>query len=193
VIVKTRTSELQDAIQDISYSKHTLSYLPRVRLHGGFCEQYDAIRLKLRRKIWDIYATCQPFKILITGHSLGGALAQICALDLKMNPITGIEAKDFGLVKVVTFGAPRTGGGNFKKIFEANISDHIRLIMQWDVVHNFPSYWLGFRHTKHEKTLEDPDEVSRMWGLAKLFNVPKMHCTKTYKEAADKTAETKKI
>ena len=48
VIVKTRTSELQDAIQDISYSKHTLSYLPGVRLHGGFCEQYDAIRLKLR-------------------------------------------------------------------------------------------------------------------------------------------------
>ena len=35
-----------------------------------------------------------------------------------MNPITGIEAKDFELVKVVTFGAPRTGGGNFKKIFE---------------------------------------------------------------------------
>ena len=73
----------------------------------------------------------KPGQILITGHSLGGALTKICALDLAMNRIDGTENIK---IKVITMGEPRVGNEHFKNTFQENVKDHMRLLMNWDVV-----------------------------------------------------------
>ena len=62
-----------------------------------------------------VYSNVEPTKIMITGHSLGGSLAQIFALDLKLNPISGM---DIEAIQVITFGTPRTRDEKFKISFD---------------------------------------------------------------------------
>ena len=52
--------------------------------------------------------------LYVAGHSMGGALATLCAIDLKFA---------FGLpdVRVYTYGSPRVGNDIFASFFAANI------------------------------------------------------------------------
>lgn len=58
----------------------------------------------------DIY---QDAQITVTGHSLGGALAVFCALDLE---------QIYGNINLYTFGCPRVGNTAFAKYQEKKIS-----------------------------------------------------------------------
>ena len=79
----------------------------------------------------------KPAQILITGHSLGGALAKICALDLSVNKVDGTATIP---VKVVTMGEPRVGNEHFKNVFQEHVQDHMRLVMNWDVIPKVPVF-----------------------------------------------------
>jgi pimeloyl-ACP methyl ester carboxylesterase len=78
-----------------------------MQIHTGFLKQYLAIRdtlMKALQKHED------ADEIVITGHSLGGALATLAALDLNRQGIHKIST--------VTFGAPRVGDQLFADLFE---------------------------------------------------------------------------
>ena len=111
-------------------------FLPRdfrkhqIKVHAGFLQQYDSCRQLIRD-----YAIVKQWRfnypeILVTGHSLGGALSVLCALDLACNPI----AENTVRIKVITFGVPRTGNLGFCMLFNKMISYHIRCVHQHDVV-----------------------------------------------------------
>jgi len=53
-------------------------------VHGGFMDAYLSIRSELQQKIVSALLS-NPADIYVTGHSLGGALANICAYDLASN------------------------------------------------------------------------------------------------------------
>lgn len=64
-------------------------------------------------------------EILITGHSLGGALATLCFLDLQLTLGLGVGPKAVSFAPLYIFGSPRVGGqrslGHFKNIsYEKN-------------------------------------------------------------------------
>jgi triacylglycerol lipase len=82
IIVFTGTSSLCQAWIDIDYRQTELdglvNYQQGVRGHKGVYKAYLAIREQLVA----IIKKNSSKQIVITGHSLGGALSQICALDL---------------------------------------------------------------------------------------------------------------
>lgn len=49
-------------------------------------------------------------EILITGHSLGGALATLCFLDLQLTLGLGVGPKAVPFAPLYIFGSPRVGG-----------------------------------------------------------------------------------
>ena len=81
--------------------------------------------------------------VVTTGHSLGGALAVLCAFDLSLKfkedsdlgqleiPDEGTFLKDDRKIKCITFGAPRVGCYAFRKKFhcEVGIENCIQGIM----------------------------------------------------------------
>lgn len=89
-IIFTGTSNACMVGLDVEYSQTTidgiLNYNPGMKAHGGFYAMYKSIRNQIITLVMN-YLNRNP-KIIISGHSLGGALSQLCALDLAYyNPI----------------------------------------------------------------------------------------------------------
>jgi hypothetical protein len=96
-----------------------------------------------------------PFPIEITGHSLGGALATIAAMDLESGnhdpDRKHIIQKKVDVKSVYTFGSPRVGDGVFAEIYAERLGfKTYRLTHGRDVVPSVPNTLLGFRHVPTE-------------------------------------------
>lgn len=84
--------------------------------------------------------------ILITGHSLGGALAMLFAEWLDRTVRTGIPFE-----AVYTFGQPRVGNGAFANHYDHILGDRtFRFVFEEDLVARVPGVLMGYRHTGQE-------------------------------------------
>ena len=107
-----------------------------VRMHEGFIKAY----LSIRDEIHEHAKSSETTQYRVTGHSLGGAIATLCAVDLQYN---------FGdriAIEVYTFGAPRTGNSAFTKSYNQRVPDTWRIVNGWDAVVGLPAPWQGYRH-----------------------------------------------
>ena len=86
------------------------------RLHEGFYRQYRGLQPFIQQCI----DTHHPRLIYNVGHSLGGALATIAALDFSMRGIErpGDEVK----IMCITFGSPKVGDSVFAHHFNLFMS-----------------------------------------------------------------------
>jgi predicted lipase len=75
----------------------------------------------------------------MTGHSLGGALAMLAALDINTN---------FKLpqrVRVYTFGTPRLGNVAFSTAYDARVPATFRVVVDGDFVAGMPKMFGVYR------------------------------------------------
>ena len=102
----------------------------------------------------------ETFEILVTGHSLGGALAVLCARHVQMHP------KDFGLPKhfdvknqlqCVTFGAPMVGNKKMKDTFRASIPKIYQFRNENDPIPNLLALSHGYTHMMKDNEKDDPE------------------------------------
>jgi predicted alpha/beta-hydrolase family hydrolase len=91
--------------------------------------------------------------LIISGHSLGGAVATIIAAHLQDH---------LPWVDLVTFGSPRPGGRRFRQRLRV---PHHRYVHGDDVVPHLPSAAFGFRHTAPARVLWIDDD-SPLRGVA---------------------------
>lgn len=81
-IIFTGTSNACLASLDVQYSQREMSdismYTPGMKAHQGMYTAYLAIR----EQLWHVLKQTEQPQLYIAGHSLGGGLSQICALDL---------------------------------------------------------------------------------------------------------------
>ncbi|WP_372661572.1 lipase family protein [Cohnella sp.] len=71
--------------------------------------------------------------LIITGHSLGGALAALCAVDVAGN-------SEFSNPNLYTYGAPRVGDPIFAKVFSNTVGQSYRVNNRFDVVPQLPPH-----------------------------------------------------
>lgn len=106
----------------------------------------------LRREL-----TREPAHVCFTGHSLGGALATLAALDFKINSLPRIDAfmksqqysrisvsergkNDLEVppkqirVSMYNFGSPRVGNSAFAEFFDKHVPDGFRIVVDGDPV-----------------------------------------------------------
>lgn len=81
----------------------------------------------------------QNKKLYVTGHSLGGAMATICASRL--------SAQGMNVEGLYTYGSPRVGDGEFVANLKVN---HFRFVNNNDAVPKVPPQVFGYRHHGHE-------------------------------------------
>ncbi|KAH9029130.1 alpha/beta-hydrolase [Lactarius hengduanensis] len=78
--------------------------------------------------------------VILIGHSLGGALAELDTLLMKLNLPADTT------VRGVTFGTPRVGNPAWATYFDSQIADFTRMNNNRDMVPIVPGQLLGFRH-----------------------------------------------
>jgi hypothetical protein len=71
-------------------------------VHKGFLDDYNSVAVQVFVAVNQIREKYGTKRVLVTGHSLGGVLATLAAIDLKLHD-------SFGNVTVITFGEPRLG------------------------------------------------------------------------------------
>ena len=126
-------------ILDASCVRYKFPPVTNNLVHQGFKIGYWSIRKELRNYIKKLVANNSIDSVCICGHSLGGAMATLCALDLKNNPIPKLK-KEF---KLVTFGQPAVGGQGVANEFDRIVpkSHYYRYHNIGDIVPRYPMLW----------------------------------------------------
>ena len=164
-----------------------------VLCHQGFLSSYLSVREEMLAAVLSCFTRTalknsnnrKKFvvpKVYICGHSLGGALAQLFALDLAMNYIVKIDRETANLLHSTscravygrgakgpqsiscripicnyTFGQPRVGNRHFANLFNRLVPHSFRVCVEGDFFTSVPKYTL--RHTyKHGGGLVVLDE-----------------------------------
>jgi triacylglycerol lipase len=111
----------------------------RIRVHRGFYRSY----LSVREKIYHYISTHGRTKITLTGHSLGGAIAVLCAYDLAKHLSSEIK-----VLETYTFGAPRVGNRAFYKELAELVPNSWHYVNGADIVPRLPRWWQGYGQPK---------------------------------------------
>ena len=126
-------------------------------VHKGFKEEVDDLWPQLEDTLVRNKKT-----LWFTGHSLGGAMAAICAGRCFLSEIESMPQALF------TYGSPRVGDKRFVNFVEL---DHSRWVNNNnDVVTRVPPAWMGYRHCGTELYLNRFGQLSEVNGWTKTYD-----------------------
>jgi predicted lipase len=181
------TASIRNWITDADFKRNLLMWDNTgadVEVHAGFLAALDSIVPELWKALGGSPAfkiqNCKP--IFVTGHSLGGALAILAALEL--------QRQGFQIAQVYTFGQPRVGNSAFKRLYEAALgASTFRVVYQEDIVPrvpHLPRWHDPYRHVGTEAFISALDAtelwfdppllrllVSDAWGIYRAFLLSK--------------------
>lgn len=146
----TNSDDLRNWIFDFAgwKAKHPLPFpgAEGVKVHAGFHRLWVSSDLK-KLVTAAVSRLVSRHGIDVTthvvGHSMGAAVADLCALWLKFH---------LGLVdvRVTTFGQPRTGNKEYAEFYNKTIPHSWRFTHNKDIVPTLPFESMGYWHTPRE-------------------------------------------
>lgn len=117
-------------------------YCTGCMVHKGFFEATQSVLPGVLEEISRQQAKNPSLEdIVVTGHSLGAALATIAALDLANK---GLH------VRLINFGSPRLANSNLAEYISKTLPTRIRVTNHKDPVPHLPLFALGFDHIQGE-------------------------------------------
>ncbi|KAJ6525303.1 Alpha/Beta hydrolase protein [Mycena vulgaris] len=122
-----------------------------IEIHTGFRDEHAITAEEIQTEVKRLIAEKGATQVTVVGHSLGGALAELDALSLRLNLPTTVG------VNAVTYGTPRVGNQEFVQFFDTQVTDFKRVNNQADLVPTVPGRFLGFAHPKGEIHIVDDD------------------------------------
>lgn len=117
----------------IKHPRWSASSSKQAFVHRGFWRAYDSVAADMRKAVSKLLKEtyAKPVRILVTGHGLGGAVAQLAAAELA----NWFPKKD---VSVYTFAAPRVGDAAFSAYLDDVAKDSHHLANKGDPVPFIP-------------------------------------------------------
>ncbi len=143
----TEPNEWNDIKADMDATKALAETVGHV--HRGFKKEVDDLWPELEQMLLSNKGNLAK-KLWFTGHSLGGAMASICAGRCLLSHI------DTQPEQVHTFGSPRVGTKRY--INHAKV-DYYRWVNNNDLVTKSPPVWLGYRHAGKEMYLDSAGKI----------------------------------
>jgi hypothetical protein len=144
----TRPDDIKDLVTD---ARADLVAWPESagHVHSGFAAAARTLMPQIRH--WIESTKPDPKKLILTGHSLGAALATLAATILRP-------------AWVVTLGSPRVGDADFAATVK--VTNIVRLVDCCDSVTELPSLAGGYVHvtpstylTRNASTIQNPDDA----------------------------------
>jgi triacylglycerol lipase len=136
------------------------------KVHKGFAAAYRSVAQEIVSEVTRLQGLRRR-PVYLTGHSLGGALATLCSLDLWIT--AGLSRRQ---IFVSTFGSPRVGNEAFRSVYNRVVPMHWRLVVVSDMIAQLPKG--RYRHvgkkvvlTPYGLLLIDPNMLETFHGLSR--------------------------
>jgi hypothetical protein len=182
-VVFRGTSSKKDAQNDVSIDK-----VPFInegdKVHIGFKSSCDAVKDVVLK---DITKKSGYNKIVVCGHSLGAAVATLCAYNLS-------HVFEDTVIECCTIGSPRVGNKTFKNNYDARKIKTLRIVHNHDLVTRSPN--IGYYHVNYMLRIDDEGNIKkymidweRAWNYIKSVftgNTIKDHMTASYISSLNK-------
>ena len=153
------SSNIENWLTNILIVKTNLNGAPtNAHAHLGFILEWnrDGVKTEVALILSNLVNQYPSYKLTFVGHSLGGAVATIAALDL-----AAILKIDFSRMRLMTQGMPRIGDDNLAMyISSLNWNFLDRVVNHRDIVAHAPPRILNFMHY---------DKVHWIDGVGQLF------------------------
>lgn len=169
---------MENWVSSLDFAQVNCMYGEGCKMHGGFLETYDVLRLQVRAEVVRLSQMYPTYTWLITGLSLGGAMVYVAAADLTCylptvatasSPLSNVvvgagSSGQCGTIsaQLYTFGSPRVGNAAFSQWFTQHmIGDSFRVLQSKDPVPHLPPRAFGFVHVPNEVWFYDDEDPSK--------------------------------
>jgi len=165
LLPRSEMYDLPEYLQDTCKSHHDIQGCGKI--HFGFWSSYNPVRKEIHRIVREELLR-RPGRLLITGHSLGGAQAILCAYDMSRWVIptvtqelsqnsnsVGQEEVDTIKLSCYTFGSPVIGDIHFKRAYNKLVPDTQLIVCDGDIVTASPPSFLGFCHVGRTSVFDE--------------------------------------
>ncbi|KAI1414594.1 alpha/beta-hydrolase [Hypoxylon sp. FL1857] len=147
IVASIKGSEsIRNWIADLSFIAVDCDLVKDCKIHVGFLTAYNEIKDELMSALKTATKANPSYRIVFTGHSLGGAVTTVAAANARKE---GYEAD------IITYGSPRVGNEEFASFVTNQTGAEFRVTHLDDPVPRLPPLFLDYRHTSPEYWLSD--------------------------------------
>jgi hypothetical protein len=111
------------------------------KIHSGFYEMCKVLYPDMKKHFVKLIKKHPTYKIIMTGHSMGGALATLSAFSLVRDNVINWEK-----LSVITYGQPRVGNQEFADYLNSQHTVMTRVNREGDLVPTVPTPPLYYHH-----------------------------------------------
>lgn len=129
-------------------------------VHTGFFEAWSEISTAVLSGIEQAITENPGYSLVVTGHSLGAAVATLAAGYLRQAGYA---------LDLYTFGSPRVGNDVFVNFIDAQDGAEYRVTHFDDPVPRVPPIITGYSHTSPEYWLSDGSATTTSYGVADII------------------------
>lgn len=130
---------------------------PQCSVHAGFYYSAQMVKNDVIAWIQDLQKQNPSYDVIVTGHSLGGALATLTAVNLHVNDIMN--------VRHISFGSPRVGNAAASAYISNLLPDVSRTTHYKDIVPHNPFTNFGYVHISGEWYENEKGVLSQCMGF----------------------------
>ncbi|KAJ2899160.1 hypothetical protein IWW38_001101 [Coemansia aciculifera] len=147
IIVSWRGSTtLMDWVADFTVVPHSWpDQIDGSAVHSGFLYAYNAAASKIKSVVAELLQKYPDYKLVLTGHSLGGAQATLAAVDFVTEQPEWADR-----LELYTYGQPRVGNAAFSNWLSKQSFPIFRTVYRGDLVAQVPLIAMGFQHQAQE-------------------------------------------
>ncbi|OAD70672.1 hypothetical protein PHYBLDRAFT_115349 [Phycomyces blakesleeanus NRRL 1555(-)] len=148
----------------------TVDYSPvkNAKIHGGFYKAYLDVQEPVISKMIEQITEYPNYKVAVSGHSLGGSLAEIAAMDLYQRDTR------FNSTNIVlhTYGQPRTGNSILGSYFTGTGIEYKRTVHDHNMIPHLPPLSVDYMHvgTEYWETETGPVKICTDFESIKCSN-----------------------
>ncbi|KAG5944772.1 hypothetical protein E4U53_006825 [Claviceps sorghi] len=142
IVLSIRGSDsLRNFVTDAFFFWHDCHFTDNCKVHAGFSKSWREIRDEAVATLKTARGRHPDFRVVVVGHSLGGAGAVLAAADLRQDGIPW---------DIYTYGCPRVGNDYFSDWITSQPGAHFRVTHSGDPITRLPPLTFGYRHMSPE-------------------------------------------
>lgn len=151
VVAFRGSRSFRNFVADLEYNMNSTDLCHGCDAHGGFWQAWLESRTGILSAVQAAKEQNPNYKLVVTGHSFGGALATLCAAELrKMGHDTALY----------TYGSPRVGNKALADFVTNQPGGNFRITHTNDPVPHLPLLMMGFQHVRPEYYISTGNEAT---------------------------------